>query len=76
MSSVGGAWIPISWMPEFLQKMSRLTIVYWSIEAFSDVLWAGMSLYEVLPKIGILAGIAAGVMAIAVWRFNRSRIFD
>jgi hypothetical protein len=33
-------------------------------------------LLEVLPKVGILAGIAASVMFIAVWRFNRGRLFD
>jgi ABC-2 type transport system permease protein len=46
------------------------------VEGFADVLWAGKSLLEVLPKVGILAGIAAGVMFIAVWRFNRGRLFD
>lgn len=76
MSAVGGAWVPVSWMPEYIQHISRLTLVYWSVEGFADVLWEGKSLLEVLPKVGILAGIAAGVMLVAVWRFNRGRLFD
>ncbi len=37
---------------------------------------AGDSFVEILPTLGILTGIAAGVMAIAVWRFNKGRLFE
>ncbi len=76
MSSLGGAWFPISLMPEFIQQFSKLTLVYWSMEGFSAVLWAGQSFVQLLPILGILAGITAAVMTLAIWRFNRSRIFD
>lgn len=76
MSAVGGAWFPVSFMPDYIQKVSKFTLVYWSVEGFTDVLWAGRSLLEVLPKVGILAGIAAGIMTVAVWCFNRGKLFD
>jgi ABC-2 type transport system permease protein len=76
MSAVGGAWFPVSFMPDYIQRVSKLTLVYWSVEGFADVLWAGRSLLEVLPKVGILAGIAAVVMLVAVWCFNRGKLFD
>jgi ABC-2 type transport system permease protein len=76
MSAVGGAWFPVSFMPDYIQRISKLTLVYWSVEGFADVLWAGKSFLEVLPKVGILAGMAAGVMLFAVWRFNRGRLFE
>jgi ABC-2 type transport system permease protein len=76
MSAVGGAWFPVTFMPDYIQRVSKLTLVYWSVEGFADVLWAGLSLIEVLPKVGILTGIAAGVMMVAVWRFNRGKLFD
>jgi ABC-2 type transport system permease protein len=76
MSALGGAWFPISLMPEFIQQFSKLTLVYWSMEGFSAVLWAGHGLVQILPLLGILGGITAAVMSIAVWRFNRGRIFD
>lgn len=34
MSAVGGAWFPTSIMPEFIQTISKVTLVYWSIEGF------------------------------------------
>jgi ABC-2 type transport system permease protein len=76
MSAVGGAWFPVSFMPSYIQHISKLTLVYWSVEGFADVLWAGRSLLEVLPKVGILAGMATGVMLVAVWCFSRGKLFD
>ena len=76
MSAIGGAWFPISIMPQFIQQFSKLTLVYWSMEGFSAVLWAGQSFVQVLPILGILAGITAVVMSLAIWRFNRGKIFE
>jgi ABC-2 type transport system permease protein len=75
MCALGGAWIPVSMMPAFMQELSKLTIVYWAMEGFAQVLWADASFLELLPTLGILGGITAAVMAVAVWRFNRGKIF-
>jgi ABC-2 type transport system permease protein len=76
MSAIGGAWFPVSLMPDFIQTLSKFTLVYWSMEGFSQVLWAHAGLVELLPVVGILGGITAAVMAVAVWRFNRGKLFD
>jgi ABC-2 type transport system permease protein len=76
MSACGGAWFPVSFMPEFMQHIARFTLVYWSIEGFNAVLWAGASLMQLLPILGILLGTTAVVMTVAIWRFNRSPIFE
>jgi len=75
MSAIGGAWFPTSFMPEFIQHLSKLTIVYWSIEGFLQVLWANCTTLELLPTLAILFGIAALVNVFSVWRFNRGQIF-
>lgn len=76
MSAIGGAWFPVSFMPDYIQTLSKFTLVYWSVEGFTDVLWAGRSLFEVLPKIGVLFVIALGVMGVTVWRFGRRNFFE
>jgi ABC-2 type transport system permease protein len=76
MSAIGGAWFPTSFMPEFIQKLSRLTIVYWSLDGFIKVLWANCTTLELLPTLGILLGIAALVNAVSIWRFNHGQIFE
>lgn len=75
MSAIGGAWFPLSLMPEFMQQISKLTLVYWAMEGFAQVLWANASFLELLPTLGILGGMTALVMTVAVWRFNRGKIF-
>jgi ABC-2 type transport system permease protein len=76
MSATGGAWFPVSFMPEFMQTIAKFTLVYWSMEGFSQVLWAQQSFMQILPTVGVLLAITAGVMTVAVWRFNRGAIFD
>ena len=76
MSAIGGAWFPVSFMPAFIQKLSHITVVYWSVEGFTDVLWAGRSLVGVMPSLGALALMAALILSFALWRFNRGRLFD
>jgi ABC-2 type transport system permease protein len=76
MSAIGGAWFPVSFMPEFIQHLSRFTLVYWSMEGFNQVLWAHASPVELLPTLGILAAMTASVLAIAIWQFNKGKIFE
>ena len=76
MSATGGAWFPVSFMPEFMQGVAKFTLVYWAMEGFSQVLWAQQTFTQILPTVGILLGIAVAVMAVAVWRFNRGPLFD
>jgi ABC-2 type transport system permease protein len=75
MCAVGGAWFPVALMPEFIQQVSKLTIVYWAMEGFAQVLWSNASFLELLPTLAILGGMTAAVMGIAVWRINRSSLF-
>jgi len=75
MSALGGAWFPVAFMPELMQQVAKFTLVYWSIEGFLQVLWAGSTFVELLPILGILLGIAAGVMAFSIWRLNRKQMF-
>ena len=75
MSATGGAWFPISFMPPFMQTIGHFTITYWSMEGFSQVLWAGDPLIKILPTVALLFGIAGAVMALSIWRLNRRNIF-
>jgi ABC-2 type transport system permease protein len=75
MSATGGAWFPISFMPPFMQTIGHFTITYWSMEGFSQVLWAGDSLLKILPTVALLLAISGGVMALSIWRLNRRNIF-
>lgn len=76
MSAIGGAWMPISLYPAIVQRFSRLTPVYWSMQGFSKVLWLHASYAELMVPIGVLLGMTALILAIACWRLNRSTMFN
>ena len=75
MSSIGGAWFPTSFMPPFIQTVSRGSIVYWAMDGFMQVLWRRSGTGEILPDIGILALISIAVTLVSVWRFRQGRVF-
>jgi ABC-2 type transport system permease protein len=76
MSAIGGAWFPISFMPPVIQQLAKFTLTYWAMDGFSQVLWAGNTLLQLLPTVVILVAITGGLMAVAIWRFNRGRLFE
>jgi len=76
MSSIGGAWFPVTFMPAFIQKISKLTVVYWSVEGITNILWADYGLFQSLPVIGILLLIAGLCQGVAVWRFRKGNMFE
>ncbi len=75
MSAIGGAWFPTFILPSFIQTLSKLTLVYWSIEGFLQVLWRGAGTIAILPYVGILLGIAVIVNMVSIWRFQKGNIF-
>jgi ABC-2 type transport system permease protein len=76
MSAVGGAWFPTSFMPPTIQFISKLTLVYWSMDGFLEVLWRGSGIVSILPNLGILFGMGLVLSAVSVWQFQRGKIFE
>jgi len=76
MSAVGGAWFPLSFMPEFMQTLGKATLTYWAMEGFTAALWANASFGEMLPICGVLVAMAAAIIAVSLWRFRRSPVFE
>ena len=75
MSSIGGAWFPVSFMPDFIQTISKVTIVYWSMDGIQQVLWRGVSTLEILPNLGVLCGMAFVISLISLWQFKKGHVF-
>jgi ABC-2 type transport system permease protein len=59
-----------------MQEVAKFTVTYWAMQGFADVLWAGKSFAGILPTVGTLLAITAGLMGVAVWRFNRNKLFE
>ena len=71
---LGGLWLPVELMPDFMQTISKLLPQYWAIEGYQEIILQGGTTRDVLMNISILliAGIAGGLIALAAYpRFLR-----
>ncbi len=75
MSAMGGAWFPLSMMPDAMQIVGKFTLVYWGVESYLGALWEEAGLIALLPEISVLAAIAAVLIAISSWRFKTGDLF-
>jgi ABC-2 type transport system permease protein len=75
MSSMGGAWFPTTFMPDFIQTISKGTIVYWSMDGIQNVLWRGVGTMEILPNVGVLLGMAIVITILSTWQFKKGHVF-
>lgn len=75
MSALGGAWWPISLMPDWIQVFSGFTLVYWAIEGYEQILWAQRGISGAILQVGILVSFTALALAFSAWRFRRGNLF-
>lgn len=68
---LGGTMVPPEVFPSVMRTISHITPHAWAIDAFHDMLLRGARFADVLPQIGALLAFAAGLLALAVWRFRR-----
>ena len=71
LALLGGAMVPIEVFPPIMRTLSHATPHAWAIDAFHDLLLNGGGLAGVLPQVGVLLVFAAGLLALASFRFRR-----
>ncbi len=71
LGMLGGCWWPLEVAPAPLRAAARLFPTTWAMEAYLDLAARGGSLATVAPRLGVLAAMALGLGAIAVWRLRR-----
>ena len=54
LAALGGVWVPVFMMPNFMQFISNLSPMNWGLNAFYDVFLRNIGLLEILPEIGLL----------------------
>ncbi|MCO6481264.1 MAG: ABC transporter permease [Flavobacteriales bacterium] len=74
MSGIGGSMIPLFFMPAFMQKIAVLSVNYWGIQGFFDVLWRELPLSDpaFLGRLAALVLIGTVLNAIAVAFFRKN----
>jgi ABC-2 type transport system permease protein len=72
MAMFGGGMIPLLFMPLFMQTLSNLSPVKWSVLAMEGAIWRGFSLSEMLLPCGILLAVGAVCLAIGTATLSRA----
>jgi len=71
MSALGGSWWPLAITPEWYQKLGHFTLNAWAMDGYQALFWYEQGLTDILPEVGVLAGIAAGTTLLAVRLWDR-----
>ena len=74
MSALGGSWFPTSFLPGWMQVISKGTLTYWSMEGFLQVLWRHSNFAGIAQNVLILLVIAFLINSYALIRFRRGII--
>ncbi len=70
-SMTGGGMIPLVVLPGWMQTVSHISPVKWSILGFEASIWRGYTTPELLPIAGLLIAIGAVAFGIGVFLLNR-----
>ncbi len=72
LAMIGGGMIPLFVMPEWLQRVSHISPIKWTIYALEGAIWRGFSFGEMLFPCFILLGIGVLCLAVAIPAFRWS----
>jgi ABC-2 type transport system permease protein len=73
MLATGGAWFPLSKMPDIVQNAARFFPVRWAVEGFDGTTWRGLPLADAGKSIAVLLAFSAVFIAASLFRFAKLR---
>ena len=72
LGALGGCMMPLEFFPDSLRPIAFLTPHAWGYEAFAQIQRHGGTLLDILPQLGVLAGMAVLWLALGSWLLRRS----
>ncbi len=70
-SMIGGAFIPISQMPDFIKPISATSVVYWATDGFTKLIVHGGGFTDIIPNLMVLTVAGMAFMAIGALVLRR-----
>jgi ABC-2 type transport system permease protein len=70
-SLLGGAFVPLSQMPSFLEPLSRSTLVYWSVAGFNRLIFEDAGLADIALNLVVLFGCGGAFLVLGSWLLGR-----
>lgn len=70
MAAIGGSFVPVFLMPDWMQTASLITPHGWALQAYVDLIVRGYGLMEVMQSVVVLLAFGLVFLVIGVWRFK------
>jgi ABC-2 type transport system permease protein len=70
LSPLGGAWWPLEIVPEFMRVIGHLSPVAWAMESFTELIFEGGGLVDIVPSLGVLFALAGLLFLVGARRFR------
>jgi ABC-2 type transport system permease protein len=70
VSMLGGLWVPAFLLPPWVRDAAQVLPTTWAMRGLEAVTWQRAGLLAVLPSVGVVAGFAAALLAVAALRLK------
>ena len=70
MAMLGGAWVPVSAMPDWAQAIAPFIPTYWAMEGFQTVILEAGGLADVVTPVAVMIGFGVLFTGLAAWKFR------
>lgn len=70
IGGLGGGFVPVDSLPDWLQPLAPISPTYWAMEAYESAILRRGDVADVAGDLLVLAGFAAAFGAIALWRLR------
>lgn len=54
LAAIGGIWVPVFMMPDFMQTISKFSPMNWGLNAYYDIILRDGNFSNVFPEVGLL----------------------
>lgn len=72
LAGLGGSMLPLELFPDSLRTVADFTPHAWGYEAFAEIQRHDAGLMDILPSLGVLAGMAVFLLVLGSWLLRRS----
>lgn len=73
MAALGGIWVPVFAMPEFMHYIAKISPMNWGLEAFYGVLLRNQNLYNILIYLFLLIAFFASMLLFSIIYDKKNR---
>ncbi len=71
LAALGGCMVPLEIFSPTMKRVAHITPHAWANDAFAKLVGHGATIGNILPQLGVLAGYAAVLLALATWRLHQ-----